>query len=149
MISDKLATLAEGTALNTGAAGNYTIGDVIDLGAAYQLNDTDDLYLVITVDVTATSGGSATGQFALLTDDNDAMSSATAIVTTAAFAVAAMTAGTRIAAVAIPKAAGFERYIGLRQITGTAAFTAGAINAFLTRDVQTWRAYSDGIASAA
>lgn len=149
MISDKLATLAEGTALNTGAAGNYTIGDVIDLGAAYQLNDTDDLYLVITVDVTATSGGAATGQFALLTDGDAAMGSPTAVVTTAAFAVAAMTAGTRIAVVEIPKAANFERYIGLRQITGVAAFTAGAVNAFLATDVQTWRAYSDALATMA
>jgi len=149
MISDKLATLAQGTALNTGGAASYTIGDVVDLGSAYAFNDIDDLYLVITVDVTATSGGSATASFSLLTDDNASMSSPTAVVTTAAIPVATLVAGYRVGAIAIPKAAGFERYIGLRQTTAVAAFTAGAVNAFLTTDVQTWRAYTDGISSMA
>lgn len=151
MITDKLATLADAVALNTGAAGNYTIGDVIDLGAAQQLNDPEKLFLVIVMDVTATSGGSATAAFALLTDDNAAMSSPTVIWQGNAIAVASLVAGYRYAVVPIPRGANFERYIGLRQVTGTAAFTAGAVNAFLTHDVPAnlWRAYSDGIASAA
>lgn len=152
MITDKLATLADAVALNTGAAGNYTIGDVIDLGAAKQLNDPKSLYLVITVDVTATSGGSATLAVALLTDDNAAMSSPTVVWQGNAVAVATLVAGYRYAVVELPKGAdNYERYLGLRQVTGTAAFTAGAINAFLTHDVPAtlWRAYSDGISSAA
>lgn len=151
MITDKLATLADAVALNTGAAGNYTIGDVIDLGAAQQLNDPEKLFLVIVMDVTATSGGSATAAFALLTDDNAAMSSPTVVWQGNAVAVASLVAGYRYAVVQIPKGASLERYLGLRQVTGTAAFTAGAVNAFLTHDVPAnlWRAYSDGIASAA
>lgn len=151
MIIDTLATLARAVALNTGAAGDYTIGDVIDLAAAQQLNDPENLYLVITVDVTATSGGSATLAVALLTDDNASMSSATVVWQGNAIAVATLVAGYRYAVVQIPKAASLERYLGLRQVTGTAAFTAGAINAFLTHDVpaNTWRAYSDGLSTAA
>ena len=50
MITDKLATFADDTALNTGAAGDYVIGDQIDLGANYQLWDVDELYFVVGAD---------------------------------------------------------------------------------------------------
>ncbi len=152
MITDKLVTLADAVALNPGAAGNYTIGDVIDLGVLNnQLNDPDKLFLVITMDVTATSGGSATLAMALITDDNASMSSPAVIWQGNAIAVASLVAGYRYAVIQLPRAAVFERYLGLRQVTGVAAFTAGAVNAFLTHDApaNTWRAYSDGIPSAA
>lgn len=138
MISDKLLTLADGTSLNTGAAGNYVIGDQIDLGVAARgigapVGDAM-LYLVITVSTTATSGGSATGTFSLLTDGDPAMGSPTVVASSAAFAVANMTAGTLLAVIPIPPGyPSWERYIGLRQTTGTAAFTAGAIDAYFTQ----------------
>jgi hypothetical protein len=39
----------------------------------------------------------------------------------------------------------YERYLGILQVTGTTAISAGAINAFLTFDVQKWKAYADAI----
>ena len=42
-------------------------------------------------------------------------------------------------------AASYERYVGIQQITGTAAFTAGAIDAFLTMDPIAWKAYADNV----
>lgn len=136
MICDKLATFADDTALNTGAAGNYVIGDQIDLGVTARgigaLVGNATLYLVITVEDAATSGGSATAAFSLLTDGDSGMGSPTAVFTTEAVAVAAMTAGKLMAVQALPVGIAWERYIGLRQITGTAAFTAGSVNAFLT-----------------
>lgn len=136
MISDKLLTLADGTALNTGAAANYVIGDQIDtrvsargLGA---MVGAATLYLVITVDTTATSAGSATASFSLLTDGDSAMGSPTVVFTTPVLPVASLTAGTLVCAMALPVGFAWERYIGLRQTTGTAAFTAGAVSAILT-----------------
>jgi len=146
MIADVLNTFADGVALNTGAAGNYLIGDVIDLGVARNIGADSELYLVITVDTTATSGGSATLAIDILTDDNAALASPAIVATVVpATAVASLTAGTLLCRLKVPSSDLYERYIGIRQTTGTAAFTAGKINAFLTRTPPARRAYPDGI----
>jgi hypothetical protein len=142
MILDERNEFCDATALNTGAAGSYLIGDVIDLSVARDLGGDRALYLVVQVDTTATSGGSATGQFNLVTDDNASLSSPTTLVSSQAWPVASMTAGTTLMAVQLPmEGTAYERYIGIQQVTGTAAFTAGKVNAFLTMDVARWKAY--------
>src|SRR5690606_33549460 len=109
-ISDKLATFADDTALNTGAAGNYVIGDQIDLGVAAAglgaMTGLAALYVVIAVEDAATSEGSATASFSLLTDDDSAMGTPTVLATTAALPVASMTSGTQVAVLAIPPSTG-------------------------------------------
>lgn len=150
MITDALNTFCDNTALNTGAAGNYNIGDVIDLNTvARGLGSYPELFLVITVAVAATSGGSATGQFSLITDDNSGMASPTVLASSNAWPVAQMTLGANLLTVALPIADNVERYIGIRQTTGTAAFTAGAINAFLTQTPPGRYAYPDALVSGA
>lgn len=143
MILDDRTEFCDATALNTGAAGSYLIGDVVDLGvAARDIGQADPLYLVIQVDTTATSGGSATGQFNLVTDDNASLSSPTTLFSSRAFAVADMTAGKNLLVAQLPiEGVGYERYIGIQQVTGTAAFTAGKVNAFLTHTPAAWKAY--------
>lgn len=142
MILDERTEFCDATALNTGAAGNYLIGDVVDLGVARDLGGDMATYLVITVDTAATSGGSATGQFNLVTDDNASLTSPTTLVSSKAWTVATMTAGTVLMAIQLPlEGTAYERYIGIQQVTGTAAFTAGKVNAFLTEDVARWKAY--------
>jgi len=61
MILDKRTEFCDATALNTGAAGTYLIGDQIDLGVARDIGTGEQLYLVITVDTPPTSAGAATG----------------------------------------------------------------------------------------
>jgi hypothetical protein len=142
MILDKRTEFCDATALNTGAAGSYLIGDVVDLSVARDLGGDQALYLVMTVGTAATSGGSATGTFNLVTDDNASLSSPTTLVSSKAWTVATMTAGTVLMAVQLPmEGTAYERYIGIQQVTGTAAFTAGTVNAFLTTDVARWKAY--------
>ena len=142
MILDERTEFCDATALNTGAAGSYLIGDVVDLGIGRDLGGDQAEYLVITVDTTATSGGSATGQFNLVTDDNAGLSSPTVLVSSRAFPVASMTAGSVLFAMPLPlEGVAYERYIGIQQVTGTAAFTAGKVNAFITPDVARWKAY--------
>lgn len=154
MLMDERNEFADATALNTGGAGSYLVGDVIDLDpCAVAPNTTvdldgSDLYLVIQVDTTATSGGSATGQFHLCSDAQAAIATdgtATYHFSTAAIAVASLTAGTRVCAVKLPSGS-YERYLGILQTTAVAAFTAGKINAFLTNDPALWRAYADNVA---
>jgi len=54
-------------------------------------------------------------------------------------------AGATIAAIALPmEGAVYERYLGILCVTATTTTTAGAINAFLTKDVSKWKAYPDG-----
>jgi len=143
MIMDERTEFADATALNTGVAGSYLIGDVYDTGGD-GLNDVECLYLVIQVATSATSGGLATGQFHLCSDAQAAIAvngSATYHWSSPAIPVASLTAGTYIAKVELPKGQ-YERYVGIVQTTGTAAFTAGAINAFLTPNVNTYKSFA-------
>ncbi len=39
---------------------------------------------------------------------------------------------------------GYERFLGFQTVTGTAALTAGSVNAFLTNSQYGWTAYPDG-----
>jgi hypothetical protein len=142
MILDERTEFCDATALNTGGAASYLIGDVYDTGND-GLNDVEGLYLVIQVDTAATSGGSATGQFHLCSDAQAAIAvdgTATYHWSSAAIPVASLTAGTYIARVELPKGT-YERYIGIVQTTGTAAFTAGKVNAFLTPNVATYKSF--------
>lgn len=153
MILDDRLEFADATSLNTGAAGTYNVGDVIDTQSATVDPNTlkdhggSDLYLVVQVDTAATSGGSATLQMRLVSDAVSTPDTSTATVhyTGPTIPVASLVAGYRYCAVRLPSGS-YERYIGVQQITGTAAFTAGKINAFLTADPALWRAYADNVA---
>lgn len=153
MILDDRNEFCDATALNTGGAGSYLLGDVMDLGLLFgstvgdNVNVVEDMYLVIQVDTTATSGGSATGNFILASDAQAAIAtdgSATVHYQTGAIAVASLTAGTTIAQVELPKGT-YERYLGILQTTAVAAFTAGKINAFLTMNPVALRNMPDAI----
>lgn len=145
MILDERGEFCDATALNTGVAASYLIGDVIDLGLSRDIGNGEGLYLVITVDTTATSGGAATGQFHLASDAQAAIAvdgTATYHFSTSAIPVATLVAGYTIAAVRLPNGT-YERFLGILQTTAVAAFTAGKVNAFLTKDAAKWTAYSD------
>lgn len=148
MISDSLLTFCDATALNTGAAGSYIIGNQIDLSVARNVGvgvGEGQLYLVITVDTTATSGGSATAVFSLVSDGDSAIGSPNVIASTAAIAVATLVQGYPALVLALPISDVYERYLAIQQTTAVAAFTAGKINAFLTTTPPARRAYPDGI----
>lgn len=149
MILDERTEFCDATSLNTGAAGTYLLGDQIDSGVVRDLGNGQPIYLAITVDTLPTSGGSATAQFTLASDDSASIATngtASVHFVTKAFAISEMAAGTVLAAVALPaQGVAYERYLGVLQTTGTAAFTGGKINAFLTTDVARWKAYADAI----
>lgn len=154
MLLDSRNEFADATALNTGAAGSYLVGNVIDTKpATTSPNTTSDLegselYCVIQVDTAVTSGGAATVAFALASDDAAAIAtdgSATVHFQSAAIAKATLVAGYMVAAFKLPKGS-YERYVGILQTTAVAALTAGKINAFLTKDPALYRAYADNVA---
>lgn len=153
MILDERLEFLDATALNTGAAATYLIGDVVDTGPLTNqvVSDlsggADSLWLVVGVDTAATSGGSATLQIQLASDAQAAIATdgtATVHFASAVIPVASLVAGFYVARVMLPIGT-YERYLGILQITGTAAFTAGKLNAFLTNDVAAYRVYADAL----
>jgi len=154
MIKDALNEFAAAEALNTGVPATYLVGDVIDLdptdsGNIPNIGAGEEMWLVIHVTTTATSGGAATGEFKLVSDSTaDLATSPTTHLTSGALAVATLVAGYYILKARLPSGA-YEKYLGVTQTTATAAFTAGAINAFLTHDVSDWVSVADGLASGA
>lgn len=151
MILDERTEFADAVSLNTGAAGTYNIGDLINLETARDVGNGFPLYLVIQV-ATGITVASSTGtvQFQLVSDATSTVSTSTATVhvQSAEFATSttAIAAGTVLLAVALPmEGNAYEQYLGIQQITGTTAINAGAVNAFLTTDVSKWKAYADAI----
>lgn len=151
MIIDSRNTFLNNVALNTGAPGTYLLGDQIDLGALPgningALGEGELPYLVLSVDVGINAASAGTVQFQLASDSTAAiatdatatilaMSPAFATSTTSGNAGGALSAGRIIWAVKLPVLPESERFLGIRQVTGTAAITAGRISAFLTHDV--------------
>lgn len=148
MILDERNEFADATALDTTGVGRVLVGDVIDLGATSRdIGNGETMYLCIQVDTAVTSGGAATVAFELASDAQAAIATdgtATVHFASAAIAKATLVAGYQVAMVALPLGT-YERYLGILQNVGTAAVTAGKINAFLTKDPRGWKAYSDGI----
>ena len=148
MILDERTELCDATALNTGGAGTYLIGDVIDLETARDIGAGHTMYLVVQVTTAVTSGGSATVKFHLASDSVAAIAadgSETIHASTDAIGKASLVAGYQLAIAIAPEMSNaFERYVGIEQVTGTAALTAGAVNAFLTFDPPAnWSAQPD------
>jgi len=148
MILDERTEFADATALSTAGTGRALVGDVIDLGAVSQdIGTGEPMYLVIQVDTAVTSAGAATVKFELSSDAQAAIATdgtATVHVATADIAKATLVAGYLVVAVQLPPGA-YERYLGIVQNVGTAALTAGKVNAFLTHDISKWVAYPDAV----
>lgn len=146
MIIDKRNEFADAVALSTAATGRQLVGDVIDLGGADEIGYGATPYLVISVDTAITSGGSATVQFELVSDAQAAIAvdgSATVHAASAAIPKASLIAGYNALVVKLPIFPAAERYIGVIANVGTAALTAGKVNAFLVADPSAWKAYAD------
>lgn len=149
MILDERSEFADATALSTAGTGRALVGDVIDLVKARNVGLGKPLYVVIQVTTAPTSGGAATLDFELASDAQAAIAtdgSATVHGSTGGLAaIAGFTVGKAFVIPLPPEGAKpYERFLGILQNVGTAALTAGAINAFVTADVKAWKALDDG-----
>jgi hypothetical protein len=152
VIIDERTEFADATALNTGAAGTYNIGDIYDTGmTTSDVGLGEPLWLVVQV-TTGITVASSTGtvQVKLVSDATTTIAtdgSATQHVAGAAVATSttAIAAGTVLLAVCLPSGT-YERYLAIQQVTATTALNAGAINAFLTHDYAKWVVYADAVA---
>lgn len=147
MYIDKQAEFSDAQAVTATAIST----NVIDLYAgASGVNNTlrdigtgEDVYLVVITETAATDVSSdATLAVSLESDSAVGLdSSATVHFTTGALAFAAFSpAGTVLAAIKLPAGA-YERYLGVRYTVASGPLTAGKFDAFLTTDVNAYRAY--------
>lgn len=153
MILDERTEFCDAQALNTGAAATYNLADTIDLGLAGRAPSSpgDHLYLVLQVSTGITAGSAGTVQFQLVSDDaSTPLTNGTQSIhlQTRAFATGTGTGtttlkpGTVLGVFQLPlEGVVYERYLGVQQVTGTAAITAGAIDAFLTPSPAVWKSY--------
>lgn len=156
MILDKRTEFADNTAANTGPAGTYNIGDQVDLGLAGRDLGVPDtpLYLVIKVGATGlrVATGTGTVAFQLASDDTTTIATngtQSIHVRTRDYATSTtsdadvLKPGTVLGVFQLPIASGqpYERYLGVQQVTGTTAISAGTVDAFLTATPAVWKAY--------
>lgn len=118
----------------------------IDLGmtSGYDLGAGEDLYVHLNVDVAFTDSGSdSTVTVTLVTDDNAALSSPTAVQTLGTFP-ALSAVGAKIVA-CIQPGLSFERYVGLNYTLANGNLTTGSITAALVKDPDAYKSYPDAI----
>ena len=150
MLIDKSLEFADAVAIG-GSTGRRLIGDVVDLGVARDVGNLGGgmpLYLVVQVDTTFTSGGAGTLQLEFVSDAQAAIAvdgSATEHYTSSVIALGTLVAGYTLIIPLPLEAPAYERFLGVIGNVGTAAMTAGAVNAFITPDVQKWKAYADAL----
>ena len=147
MILDNRNEFCDATSI-AASAGTALVGDVIDLGAnVHDIGTGEDLYAVVLVSTAVESAGAATVQFKLASDAQAAIATdgtATIHAETAAIGKASLVAGSKAFAVKLPQGT-YERYLGVLVTTAVATTSAGAINAFLTKDVSSLYAYPDAV----
>ena len=147
MYIDKQAEFSDAQAVTATAISANVMDLISNSSGKNPLRDVgtgQDVYLVITTQAAATDAGSdATLTVTLESDSTENLAtSPTTHFSTGALAFAAFSpVGTVLAAVKLP-AGSYERYLGVRYTVGAGPLTAGAFDAFLTTDVQAWRAYA-------
>lgn len=142
MIIDERTEFCDAVACNTGAAGTYNLGDLINMEVARDMGNGQPVYLVVSVDTEIITGGVAgTVAFQLVSDSTSTIAtdgSQTVHYTSKAFvtddtALTELQAGEVAVCVALPmEGVAYEQYLAVQQVTGTTAITAGKVNAFLT-----------------
>lgn len=132
-ILDSMARFSNAQSI-AAAAGDVVSTDIYDTGAAADVGIGEELYLEVRTVAAVTSGGAATVQFILQTDDNAGFSSPKEFPLTAALALAALTANTRHVLTRLP--VGLERYLRVVARIAVATTTAGSMTAYLLKNPQ-------------
>lgn len=150
MYIDKQAEFSDAQAVTSTAISTNVIDLYAGTGANAVNNTLRDIgtgqgvYLVVLTQTAATDVSSdATLTVSLESDSVVGLdSSATLHFSTGAMAFSAFSpAGSVLAAVRLPAGA-YERYLGVRYTVANGPLTAGAFDAFLTTDVNAYRAYA-------
>jgi len=143
MLIDKQNQLSDAQAVTS--TGSTASSNVIDLGVARDIAGgvVEALKLLIQVNTTFTSGGSATLQVQVQTSaDNSSWST---LAESAAIPVASLVQGYRFFENGVPGPT--SRYLRLNYVVGTAAMTAGKLDAALVPSLDVQPVYARGYAA--
>lgn len=124
--------------------------NVVDLNPAFNYNANvdigtgEDTYLVIQVDAAAAAAGAATVVVTLESSASAGLTSSNVHWTSATWQLADLTANKTVAVVKLPPGVNlpYLRYVGVRYTVGTGPLTAGSFSAFITKDIQAYKAYA-------
>lgn len=146
MILDELNEFADAASMINNAGSTYILGDVIDLGLdGLNIGVGEDIFLVVQIATAVeASGGAANVTFSIKSDADVTITDGTTHFATAAIAKGTLIAGYQPIVTRLP-AGTYERYLGVCYAPDTNNLTAGAANAFLTKDVAAWKAYANAI----
>lgn len=148
MILDTQNTFSDAQAVTATAISTNVI-DLNPVSGPNTLMDVglgEDIYLVVQTQTTATDSGSDATLTVTLESDSTAnlATSATVHYSTGAIAFATFaTAGSTVAMVKLPPGS-YEKYLGVRYTVASGPLTAGAFDAFLTKDVHKYVNYASG-----
>lgn len=146
MLFDSQLAFANFTALSTAGTGTSVLGTVRDLGETANFNGvmTRPMYLFGIVTTAITAAATSTLQLALVTDSVAALTSSptTLLSTQALDAASGIAVGTELFNISLPITT-YDRYLGIKQIIGAAAITAGKVSIFLTREPGNWKAFPE------
>jgi hypothetical protein len=143
MLIDKQNQLSDAQAVTS--TGSTASSNVIDLGVARDIAGgvVEALKLLTQVNTTFTSGGSATLQVQVQTSaDNSSWST---LAESAAIPVASLVQGYRFFENGVPGPT--SRYLRLNYVVGTAAMTAGKLDAALVPSLDVQPVYARGYAA--
>lgn len=156
MIMDSRLEFADAASV-AAAAGTANLTNQIDTGSVVRdLGNGEPIYLVVTVDTSIVTGGSAgTIAYQLVSDDTASIATngtqtvhavSKSFVTGSTATLAAGTAAGAVAwVIALPQGIAYERYLGVQAVIGTTTTTAGKVNAFLTKDLTGNGIYPDAL----
>lgn len=118
--------------------------DYVDLSVARDMGAGRPLYFIILVTTAFTdSGSNSTMAITLESDDNTSFSSATTVQTIGTFAALSAAGSRFVAPLALFTTP--ERYLRVKYTVANGDLTTGKFTAFLTMDIDAWRAYADNI----
>ncbi len=146
MLVDKRTEFCDNVTLPTAIA-TALIGAQIDISDVRDVGHGEPIYAVFIVSAAATSGGSATVAFKIVSDATAAISTTTSTIhaTIGPFDVADMILGAILGVVVLPdEGNAYEQFLGILEVVATATLTAGAIDIFLTRHPSGFKVYPDG-----
>jgi len=144
MILDKTNEFSDGQAVTATAISTNVIdlnpsgaNDDLDIGAG------EPVWLVVQADETATAAGAATVTVTLESSAAAGLTSSKVHFSTAALALANLTAGAELARVRLP-GGDYLRYLGVRYTVATGPLTAGSFSTFIVKDAQSRKTYASG-----
>lgn len=155
MILDELLEFADATSVAFASGTTTVVGDVIDLSVLEDVGIGEEMWIVIQTTTEIITGGAAgTIQFTVVSDSLSTLGAGvvanctshivgrTFVTDDSAANDAEMNAGGVIMATRLPPGS-YERYLGILATVATTTVTAGAVNAFLTKDYAKWIALND------